>query len=142
MNEPLPADRPEPDDEGSVMPMVTVFVLFLMLGAWALVSSSQQWNARREAHATAAAAARAGAQGDALALRSGAVLDPDSARVRAQRILDASGYRGSISIDDASVTVNVTVPINYAFPAPGFGATVSGSSTATARRSVNGQDGG
>jgi Flp pilus assembly protein TadG len=134
--------RTENDDEGSVMPMVTIFVVFLMLAAWALVSSSQQWNARREAHATAAAAARAGAQGDPNALRSGLVLDPDSARSRAQRILDSAGYRGTISIVDASVTVNVTVAVQYAFPTPGFAHAVSGSSTATARRSVDGQDGG
>jgi Putative Flp pilus-assembly TadE/G-like len=129
-------------DEGSVMPMATIFVIFLMIGAWALVSASQQWGARREAHAVAASAARAGAQGDQNMLRTGGVLDPDTAAQRAQAILTASGYSGSVSVDGATVTVTVTATVEYAFPAPGFPGAVSGSSTAIAQRGVNGQEGG
>jgi hypothetical protein len=124
------------------MPMATIFVIFLMIGAWSLVSASQQWGARREAHAVAASAARAGAQGDGNALRTGGVLDPEVAVERAQAILAASGYDGTISIDGATVTVTVTARVAYAFPSPGFPDAVSGSSTAIAQRGVSGQEGG
>ena len=129
-------------DRGSVMPMATILVVFLMIGAWSLISASQQWVARRDAYAVAASAARAGAQGDPNALRTGGVLDPDSAQSRAQAILAASGYSGSIAVDGAAVTVTVTAAIDYAFPSPGFPETVTGSSTATARRGVDGTEGG
>ncbi|MGE0795442.1 MAG: pilus assembly protein TadG-related protein, partial [Acidimicrobiia bacterium] len=58
-------------DRGSVMPMTAVLIVFLMIGAWAVVSASQQWAVRRDAAGVAAAAARAGAQGDLSALRAG-----------------------------------------------------------------------
>jgi hypothetical protein len=124
------------------MPMATIFVIFLMIGAWALVSASQQWGARREAHAVAASAARAGAQGDPNVLRTGGVLDPDVATERAQQILAASGYTGTVNIDGATVTVTVTAGVDYAFPAPGFPDAVTGSSTAIAQRGVTGLEGG
>jgi hypothetical protein len=124
------------------MPMATIFVVFLMVGAWALVSASQQWGARREAHAVAASAARAGAQGDSNVLRTGGVLDPDLATQRAQQILTASGYNGAVRIDGATVTVTVTAGVDYAFPSPGFPDAVTGTSTAIAQRGVNGQEGG
>jgi Flp pilus assembly protein TadG len=129
-------------EDGSVMPMATIFVIFLMIGAWALVSASQQWGARREAHAVAASAARAGAQGDPNVLRAGGVLDPDIATVRARAILAASGYNGTVSIDGAAVTVTVTAGVDYAFPSPGFPNAVTGSSMAIAQRGVTGQEGG
>jgi hypothetical protein len=87
------------------MPMATIFVIFLMIGAWALVSASQQWGARREAHGVAASAARAGAQGDPNVLRTGGVLDPDIATERAQQILSASGYTGTVNIDGCGLCV-------------------------------------
>jgi Flp pilus assembly protein TadG len=129
-------------EDGSVMPMATIFVIFLMIGGWALVSASQQWGARREVHAVAASAARAGAQGDPNALRTGGVIDPDIATERARAILAASGYNGTVSINGATVTVTVTAAVNYAFPSPGFPHAVTGSSTAIAQRGVSGQEGG
>jgi Flp pilus assembly protein TadG len=129
-------------ERGSVMPMATILVLFLMLGSWALVSASQQWNARRAVHAAAAAAARAGAQADPATLREGALLDPGAATERAQAILAASGYSGAVSVDGTSVTVTVTAPVDYAFPSAGFPGTVSGSASAVARRGVTGTEGG
>jgi hypothetical protein len=114
----------------------------LMLGAWALVSASQQWGTRREAYAVAAAAARAGAQGDPQQLRTGGVLDADAASGRAQAIVAASGYSGSVHVDGDTVIVTVTAGVDYAFPSPGFPDTVSGSSTAVAQRGVAGGEGG
>ena len=124
------------------MPMATVLVAFLMLGAWALVSASQQWNTRRQVHAVAAAAARAGAQSDPDTLRSGVVVDPGGATQRAQAILAVSGYRGAVDVDGASVTVTVTGAVDYAFPAPGFPDSVTGTASAIARRGVTGSEGG
>ena len=129
-------------DRGSMMPMATILVAFLMLGGWALLSATQQWNARRDAHATAAAAARAGAQGDRDTLRSGGVVDPSAAAGRAQAILAASGLAGSVFVDGETVTVTVYASVDYAFPAPGFPSTVSGSASATAVVGVNGSEGG
>jgi Putative Flp pilus-assembly TadE/G-like len=129
-------------DVGSVMPMTAILIAFLMLGAWSLVSASDEWSARREAHAAAAAAARAGAQGDPSEFRLGLVLDAESAASRAQNILAASGYSGTVIVDGVAVTVTVDVPVNYAFPAAGFPASVSGSATAVVQRGVDGQEGG
>jgi hypothetical protein len=129
-------------ERGSVMPMATVLVVFLMVAAWALVSASQQWNTRRDVHAVAAAAARAGAQSDPDTLRAGGFLDPGAAIQRAQVILGESGYRGSVSVDGAAVTVAVTGSVDYAFPAPGFPDTVTGAASAIARRGVTGGEGG
>jgi Flp pilus assembly protein TadG len=129
-------------DKGSVMPMTTILVVFLMVGAWALVSATQQWSVRRDAHAVAAAAARAAAQGDPMALRSGGVIDDAAAVERAQAIIAVSGYSGDVSVNGATVTVTVTAGVGYAFPSPGFPANVHGSATAVAQRGVNGQEGG
>ena len=135
--------RPESNsDRGSVMPMTVILIAFLMVGAWSLVSASQQWSARREAHAAAAAAARAGAQGDPNQLRAGLVIDPDAATGRAQAILAATGYTGVVTVDGLTVTVTVDVPVDYAFPSAGFPSSVSGSASAVVQRGVNGQEGG
>ena len=77
-----PTKREQTDrDIGSVMPMTAILIVFLMLSAWALVSASQQWGARRDAYAAASAAARAGAQADPELLRQGIVVDEARRRV-------------------------------------------------------------
>ena len=139
-------DRATPDDverdRGSVMPMAVILVTFLMIGSWSLISASQQWAARRDVQGVAAAAARAGAQGDQNALRRGAVLDPDAAVERAQAIITAAGYSGAVTIDGGTVTVSASAGIDYAFPAPGFPGTVQASASAVAVSGVNGEEGG
>ena len=129
-------------DAGSVMPMTAILIAFLMLSAWALVSASQQWGARRDAYAAASAAARAGAQADPELLRQGIVVDEERAIERAMSVLAASGYGGSVTIDGDQVTVNVNATVSYAFPSPGFPVEVEGSATAVARRGVVGDEGG
>jgi len=132
-----------PADRGDVMLMTTVFVVFLMLGAWALVSAGQQWGARRDAQASAAAAARAGAQVQSSEVRGGSVaLDPAAAQTRAQAVLGASGYAGAVSVNGLTVTVVVSRSIDYAFAAPGFDSSVTAAATATASRGVQGDEGG
>src|SRR6476660_8523922 len=102
------------------MPAATIFVVFLMFGAWALTSASQQWAARRDVYGVAAAAARAGAQGDPYALRTGGVVDPEAATDRAQSIIALAGYSGTVTVVGETVTVTVSTPVDYAFPTFGF----------------------
>lgn len=143
MNDPDAEVVDHPDsDRGSVMPMATIFIAFLMIAAWALLSATQQWSARRDVHAVAAAAARAGAQGDSDVLRTGIIINPDVASGRAQAILSASGYSGSVSVDGDTVTVTVFSSVDYAFPSPGFPSSVSGSASAIAVAGVSGTEGG
>jgi Flp pilus assembly protein TadG len=131
-------DESSTNDEGSTMPMAVIFIVFLMVVTFALVSASQQWNTRRDALAVAAAAARAGAQGTTGSVRNVEGLDVAGANARAQAILGAAGFGGSVSVSGESVTVTVVAPVKYAFPSPGFPATVTGTSTALARQSVDG----
>ncbi len=129
-------------DGGSVMPMAAIFVAFLMLGAWAMVSASQQWAARRDAYAAAAAAARAAAQADPTTLRAGGLLDADGATARANQVLGATGHHGTVSVQGQTVTVVVTAAVGYAFPSPGFPARVTGTATAAVRPGVDGTEAG
>ena len=124
------------------MPMATILVVFLMVGAWALVSASQQWSARRDAYGVAASAARAGAQADPAQLRRGSVLDTAEATASAQSIIEASGYTGSVDVTGDTVRVQITATVGYRFPSPGFPASVTGSATAIAQSGVSGTEGG
>lgn len=130
------SDRTSDNDDGSTMPMAVIFIAFLMVSAFVLVSASQQWNTRRDALAVAAAAARAGAQGSTGSVRNVEGLDAAGANDRAQRLISAAGFSGSVTVSGQSVTVTVTAAVKYAFPSPGFPASVSGTSTATAQQSV------
>jgi Flp pilus assembly protein TadG len=131
------------DERGDVMTMTAILVVFLMLSAWALISASQQWAARRDVHAVAAAAARAAAQLDPASVRAGSVtIDPATATSRAQAIITAAGHTGTIDVDGRAVAVTVTGTVDYAFPSAGFPATVTGTASAVAVRGVTGDEGG
>jgi len=130
----------EPRDRGSVMPMTTILIVFLMVGLWSLMSATQQWGTRRDVQGVAAAAARAAAQGDQVALRTGAVLDPSAANARAQSIIAAAGYSGSVDVAGQTVTVTVTGNVDYAFPAPGFPSSIEASASAEAVTGVTGTE--
>ncbi len=130
-------------DRGDVMAMTTVLVIFLMLAAWALVSAGQNWGARRDVQAAAAAAARAGAQPTPQEVTGGAVgLDRGAAAARAETVLDSLGVTGAVTVSGLTVTVTASRPIDYAFPAPGFPDAVSGTASAIAQRGVQGDEGG
>lgn len=129
-------------DRGSVMPMTAVLIVYLMIGAWALISASQQWAARRDVAGVAAAAARAGAQGDQLALRQGGVLDAAEAVGRAQAIIATSGYTGTVTVEGQTVVVTVHAGVDYAFPSPGFPSALTATSSAVAVSGVTGEEGG
>lgn len=124
------------------MPMTAVFLIFLMTSFWALMSASDQWNTRRDVHGVAAAAARAGAQGDPDTFREGISIDPTQAANRARSVLAAAGYGGTVDVDGFTVTVVVTGSVDYAFPSPGFPTTVTGSASADLVRGITGNEGG
>ena len=129
-------------DRGSVMPMATVLVIFLMIGAWALVSASQQWNMRRD---VARRRRRGRTRRRPRRPRQPARRRrprPRRRRRRAQAILAASGYSGAVTVDGTAVTVTVTGSVAYAFPSPGFPDQVTGTAAAVARRGVTGAEGG
>lgn len=139
----LSGSRRGRDDRGDVMLMTAIWIVFLMMGCWALISAGQQWGARREAQAAAAAAARAGAQISETEVRAGAAsLDPGAASARAQAVLSSLDASGWISVSGLTVTVTASQGVDYAFPTPGFPGSVSASSTATAQRGVQGDEGG
>jgi len=137
------AERRRADgDDGDTMLMTVVLLAFLMAGAWALISGSQQWGARREAQAVASAAARAGAQVTADEVRGGLSIDEGLANARAQRVLSASGYIGGATVNGGVVTVTATGSVDYAFPAPGFPPTQTAEASSTPARGVQGDEGG
>jgi hypothetical protein len=130
-------------ERGDVMAMTTIWIVFLMIGCWALISAGQQWGARRDAQAAAAAAARAGAQISVAEVRAGATaLDPAAATARASGVMASLGVSGSVAVSGLSVTVTATQGVDYAFPTPGFPGAVTARSTATAQRGVQGDEGG
>lgn len=121
-------------DRGAVTQMTVVFVAAAMFGLWSLTSAGEAWNARREATAIAAAAARAGAQPSGLAeISNGQVaLDPGLAAARAQSVISGTGASGSASASGTSVTASVTVPVHYTFGMFGFPGSMTASHTAQA----------
>ena len=129
------------NEHGDIMTMTSIFVVFLMVAFWALMSASQQWNTRRDVQGVAAAAARAAAQGDSVAIRSGTIIDPAVAQSSAMAVLEAAGYRGTVKIDGLDVTVVVTGTVAYAFPSPGFDGEVTATAQARLVRGVTGTEG-
>ncbi len=130
-------------ERGDVMAMTTVLVVFLMFAAWALVSAGQNWAVRRDVQAAAAAAARAGAQPSEREIIGGQVdLDPAAAAARAEAVLGSLGVNGVTAVAGLTVTVTASRGVDYAFPAPGFAAVVSGRASASAQRGVQGDEGG
>lgn len=136
-------DRVRSKDRGETMLMTVVLITFMMIGSWTLLSASQQWGARRDVQAVSSAAARAGAQVTEAEVRGGSVtIDPARARDRANAVLAASGYTGSVSVSGLTVVVTASGSVDYAFPAPGFPSQLSATSSAVAVRGVEGNEGG
>jgi len=127
-------------DRGSMMPMALVLISFLLIAFASLLSASQAWGERREAQATAAAAARAATQPSPNEIVGGVVaLDPALASGRAQLVLSSAGIAGSVSVSGQSVTVTATAPVEYAFGAPpGFPSSMTATATADAANQILG----
>lgn len=124
-------------DRGDTMLVTTILVTFLMVAAFALVCSGQQWTARREAQGIAQAAARAAVQVSPTEVRGGQVIiDPALAAVRAGDVAAASGYTSAVSVQGTSATVTVNGAVSYSFASPGFPDSVTATATATVQRGV------
>ena len=120
-------------DAGSVMPMAVILITFLIVAMFSLVSASQAWGERRDAQATAAAAARAAAQPGPDEIVNGRIqLDPGAASARAQMVFAASGLSGSVSVNGTRVAATATGSVDYAFAAPGFPSTMTATAFANA----------
>lgn len=131
------------DDRGETMLMTVILISFLMVAAWALLSASQQWGARRDVQGVAAAAARAAVQVEGSEIRGNTVtIDTAQATARANEVLSRSGYSGSVRVNGLEVTVTATGSITYAFPSPGFPTQFTATSSAVASRGVIGNEGG
>ena len=126
-------------DGGSMMPMALVLIAFLIVAFVSLVSASEAWGERRDAQATAAAAARAAAQPGVDEIVGGQVqLDAGAAAGRAQSILSTTGHTGSVSVSANTVTVTATGMVDYSFGGPGFPSSMTATATADADNSVLG----
>lgn len=131
-------------ERGDVMLWVVVAAPFLLTGTIGLVSASQHWEARREAHAVAAAAARSAAQADPVLSRSDspALAAKDNARQRAlDFVASQSGsetYSASVDVSQYpdSVAVTVSSTVDYTFPGFGLPAQVEGTASAAALEGV------
>ena len=123
-------------DRGDTMLMTTILVTFLMLGAFALISASQAWAARRDVQAVAQSAARAAVQVGPSEARDGIRLDPGLAAQRATTVASAAGYTATIHITGDQVTVTVTAPVAYRYAAPGFPTSMTATATATYQRGI------
>ncbi len=133
-------------DRGDVMLWVVVAAPFLLVGTIALVSASENWEARREAHAVAAAASRSAAQADPLLTRtnnSGA--SPDARTSAQQRAFDYvasqsgdTSYSATVDVSEYPNSVSVTVEstVDYTFSGFGMPLVVRGTASATALEGV------
>jgi len=128
-----------PRDRGDVMLATTVFVIALMLGAFALVSAGQAWGQRRHVQGAADAAARAAAQVTLVEARAGSTIDPGSAALRAAAVAAGVGVAVvgvDVAADGRSVSVTVTGGVRYSFPAPGFPTSMTATGLAVAQRGI------
>ncbi len=114
-------------DAGSVSLLVVIMVPALLMAAGLVLDGGRQLQVRREAHAAAAAAARAAGQlsPDEIA---GHAVDPGLAAGRASAALGATGMTGSVAVHDGTVTVTVTEAVDYLIM-PGSGSVSSSSSS-------------
>lgn len=97
-------------EEGTVTTFVVVLSTALLMMAGLVYDGGRILAARRDAHAAAANAARAGAQAvDLSSLRAGVVdLEVREAEQRAQEHLRRVGLDGAVSVNSTDVTVEVT----------------------------------
>ncbi len=130
-------DHRDVRDRGDTMLMTVILVTFLMLGAFALISGSQQWSARRDVQAAASAAARASVQVSGAEVRGGSVqIDPGAAQLRASQVCAASGYTCVVSVSATTAAVTLTGPVDYSFNTPGFPTSLTATATANVQRGV------
>lgn len=121
------------DETGSVSFVIIAIVIISVLMTGLMVDGGSIRNARRSSADVAQQAARAGAQeidrNHFLAYEE-VVLDPTKARQAALAVLGVEGVTGTIAVNDKSVTITVTQPVNLILL--GGGRTVSATRSADA----------
>lgn len=131
-------------DRGVVTPFAVIIASALLLVAGLVHDGGLILAERREAGATAAAAARAGAQAiDVGAARASVVrLDPAAAQLAAQQYLARVGHTGTVTIVDDTITVEVasTVDMHFLGLVGISSRDVTGTGTARATRGISEAD--
>lgn len=129
--------------------MAIVAAPFLLVGILGLVSSSQHWDARRQAQAVASAAARSAAQGDPIAERDGPGAAGGLAQAkgeaadRARDFVAQTNPSYQVTVDVSNypneINVSVVVPVEYVLSGFGLPAEATGSARSVPLEGV--QDG-
>lgn len=125
------------DDRGSILPMALIFVGGLAVVVLTFISAQEGWSERRNAHLTAAAAARAGAQVEPASWRA-AQVPAAGAVARAEAVLASQGYRGSVHLAGGEVIVTVDASVQHTFPMPWLPTTVRAVASAELVRGTDG----
>jgi len=108
-----------PDDRGAFTAPAVVLISALFLLASFVSGAGRAFDARRDVRATAAAAARAAAQGSADSLLHGQVIDTAGLQARADAVLAAAGYTAvSVRVDGGRVWVTARGQVHTILPDP------------------------
>jgi len=121
------------DETGSVSFVIIVIVIISVLMTGLMVDGGSIRNARRASADVAQQAARAGAQEidrNHFLAHEEVVLDTSRARQAALAVLGAEGVPGTVAVNDKSVTITVTQPVNLILL--GSGRTVTATRSADA----------
>jgi hypothetical protein len=123
------------EERGAYTPGALVFITALFVLAAFVANAGAAFDTRRAVEAAAASAARAGAQASADSLAGGSTLDAAGAAARAQEILAAAGYTGTVVVNGDVVVVTATGHIHTFMPDPfgldGKAVTMTAAATAT-----------
>jgi Flp pilus assembly protein TadG len=120
-------------DRGNVSLLVVLLIPALITCAGLALDGGRQLQARRDAHAAAASAARAGAQMTPSEAAHG--LNPGLAVARAEAELERQGAAGSANVSGNTVAVTASQSVDNLI-LPG-GRTVTGRATADAEQGIS-----
>ena len=122
-------------ERGAYTPGALIFITALLVLAAFVANAEAAFDTRRAVAAAAASAARAGAQASPDSLAAGSVLDAGGADGRAQEVLAAAGYTGSVVVGADRVVVSATGHVHTLLPDPfglnGKAVTMTATATAT-----------
>lgn len=122
------------DERGLVSLLVVILIPVVLFAAGLVLDGGRQLQARRDAHGSAAAAARAAIQLEEDESFANS-LDPRRAVERGEAQLASEGVSGTVTVNGADVTVTVAITVDYQI-LPGS-RTVSETATASADQGVN-----
>jgi hypothetical protein len=122
-------------ERGAYTPAALIFITALLILAAFVANAEAAFDTRRAVAAAASSAARAGAQASPDSLAGGSTLDATGADTRAQQVLTASGYTGSVTVNGDTVVVTATGHVHTIMPDPfglnGKAVTMTAAATAT-----------